>query len=174
LLETIRLAASVGIELVQVREKSIMARQLFELCLEAVDLVRGGDTKLLVNERFDIAVAAGADGVHLTSTSIPIAQVRANVPSDLLIGASAHSAAEVKTARSEGADFAMLGPVFATPGKDQPIGLGEFGVVSRSVEPFPVIGVGGIDSSNFANVVDSGAKGFASIRYLNDFVRMAR
>lgn len=172
LIESIRLAANAGIELVQIREKSLPARQVYELAGDAVKVVRGSGTKLLVNERFDIAVAAGVDGVNLTSTSIPVDRVRASVPDGFLVGVSAHSLLEVDRARDEGADFTVLGPIFTTKGKSNPLGIREFGDVCSTVAPFPVIGIGGIDASNANSVIDAGAAGYASIRYLNDFVRI--
>ena len=174
LLETLRLAVEAGIELVQIREKLLSARHLFELAVDAAAIVGGTSTRVLLNERFDIAIAAGLDGVHLTSTSISVERVRENVPDGFLIGVSTHSTSAVAAARDSGADFALLGPVFATPGKGDPIGSEELGSICGSVAPFPVIGVGGIDASNSQAVIDSGAAGYAAIRYLNDFVRMAR
>jgi thiamine-phosphate diphosphorylase len=174
LLETIRLTVAAGIELVQIREKSLPARHLFELAVDAAAIVSGTTTRVLLNERFDIAVAAGLDGVHLTSTSIPVERVRANVPNGFLIGVSTHSESEIGSAREGGADFALLGPVFPTPGKGGPMGVDDFGSICRAAEPFPVIGVGGIDGSNVDDVLGAGAAGYAAVRYLNDFVRMAR
>lgn len=174
LLETVRLAVSAGIELIQVREKSLTGRQLFELAVDTVDIARGGATRILINERFDIAVAAGADGVHLTSTSIPKSSVRSKVPDGYVIGVSAHSSAEVEAASRDGADFAMLGPIFATPGKGEPLGISELRELAFRVEPFPVIAIGGIDETNSEDVIAAGAAGYASIRYLNEFVRITR
>lgn len=174
LLETVELAVAAGIEMIQIREKQLPARILYELAIEAVSLTAGSTTKLLINERFDIAVAANADGVHLTSSSIPIERVRSNVRDEFLIGVSAHSTDEVVAARESGADYAMLGPVFATPGKSEPMGLEMLDDACRSVSPFPVIAIGGIDVSNFQSVLDSGASGYAAIRYLNDFVRISQ
>jgi thiamine-phosphate pyrophosphorylase len=174
LLETLRLAVDARIELVQIREKSLPAMLMFELAVDAAAIVRGTSTRVLQNERFDIALAAGLDGVHLTSTSIPVERVRGNVPDGFLIGVSAHSELEIKAARDKGANFSLLGPVFATPGKGDPIGSEEFGSICRSTAQFPVIGVGGVDGSNCQSVVNSGAAGYAAIRYLNDFVRMSR
>lgn len=173
-LETVHLATLAGIEMIQLREKALTASQLLELAVNAVEVVRGSGTRLLINERFDVALGAGVDGVHLTSRSIPVERLREHVPEGFLIGVSTHSATEVEAAHSEGADFAILGPVFSTPDKGKPIGLEQFGSVCRAVSPFPVIAVGGIDSSNLDEVIQTGAAGFAAIRYLNDFVRMAR
>lgn len=174
LLETLHLAVEAGIELVQIREKSLPARHLFDLAVEAATIARGGRTRILVNERFDIAVAADLDGVHLTSTSIPVERVRANVPDGFFIGVSTHTESEIEAARDGRADFGLLGPIFETPGKGEPLGLDKFGAICRSFGRFPVIAVGGVDASNCHSVIDSGAAGYAAIRYLNDFVRMAR
>jgi thiamine-phosphate pyrophosphorylase len=169
-LETVRLAVERGIEMVQIREKSLEGRDLFELTLQAVRLAEAGDARILVNERFDVAVAAGTDGVQLTSTSIPVEYVRSAVPQGFLIGVSTHSEREVLNAKGVGADFAVFGNVFATPGKGEPTGVGGLSSLCAAAGKFPVIAVGGIDESNIDSVIDAGAAGFASIRYLNEFV----
>jgi thiamine-phosphate diphosphorylase len=169
-LGVIRSAAKVGIEMIQIREKGLEARSLFEFVTEAMRSIHGSETRVLVNERFDIALAAGADGVHLTSGSIPVAEVRRQVPDDFIIGVSTHSLDEVLEARDSGADFALFGNVFATPGKGEPAGLGKLAEVCTAAAPFPVVAVGGIDGSNAESVLDAGASGFAAIRYLNEFV----
>jgi thiamine-phosphate diphosphorylase len=169
-LETVRLAVERGIEMVQIREKSLEGRDLFELTLQAVKLAEAGDARILVNERFDVAVAAGTDGVQLTSTSIPVEYVRSAVPQGFLIGVSTHSEREVLNAKGVGADFAVFGNVFATPGKGEPTGVGGLSSLCAAAGKFPVIAVGGIDESNIDSVIDAGAAGFASIRYLNEFV----
>ncbi len=174
LLESVRLAVSAGIELIQIREKHLPARLLFDLAVKTVSITTNSATNLLINERFDIAIAAGAFGVHLTSTSVPIEQVRANVPQGFLIGVSAHSRDDVIEAQRSGADYAVLGPAFLTPGKGEPLGIERLEEVCGSIPRFPVIAIGGIDSSNSQSVLESGASGFASIRYLNDFVRIAK
>jgi len=170
ILETVELAVNAGIEFVQIREKRLPARHLFELAREAADLTSGTATRLLVNERFDIALAAGADGVHLTSNSMPVDRVREAVPLGFLIGVSAHSSAEVIAAKMSGADYVMLGPIFATPGKGEPLGIDTFRETCSAVSPFPVAAVGGIDASNEAEVIEAGAAGVAAIRYLNDLL----
>lgn len=173
LIETVRRAADLGIELVQIREKGLSAGSVLQLALRALETVCGTATKILVNERLDIALAAGAHGVHLTSASIPVTAVRKFVPEGFLCGVSAHSVDEVKAARDGGADYVILGPIFSTPGKDQPLGVKRLREICAAVDPFSVIAVGGVDDSNVDEVLASGAAGFAAIRYLNDFVNMA-
>lgn len=169
-LSIVRLAAERGIELIQIREKLLDAQQVFELAKEAVRVINGSDTRLLVNERFDIAAAAGAGGVQLTSRAIPTEAARRNVPTGFLIGVSTHSEREVLAAKRDGADFALLGSIFTTPGKGEPLGLEKLTAVCNAAGDFPVIAVGGVDAENQLSVVDAGAAGFAAIRYLNEFV----
>lgn len=169
-LAAIRSAVRVGIELIQIREKQIDGTSLFELARDSADLTAGSNSRLLINDRFDVALAAGADGVQLTSHSLPTADVRRVVPEGFLIGRSTHVIEEVLEARSAGADFALFGNVFATPGKGDPVGLETLANVCASASPLPVIAVGGIDADNAGSVLKAGAAGYAAIRYLNEFV----
>lgn len=169
----VRAAVERGIEMIQIREKGLEARSLFELSSEAADLVAGSETRLLINNRFDVAIASQAHGVHLTSRSVPVAAVRAAAPTGFIVGVSTHSLGEVVDAEAEGADLAVFGNVFPTPGKARPAGLGILREVCSRVAPFPVIAIGGIDETNVGSVIDAGAAGFAAIRYLNRFVNIA-
>jgi thiamine-phosphate pyrophosphorylase len=172
IIETIRGAVGSGIELVQIREKELPAKFIFELTAAAVNTAQDSLTRILVNDRLDIAIAAGADGVHMTGTSIPTGIVRKSVPVDFLVGVSTHLLDETIAAQDNGADFAIYGPVFETPGKRKATSVEKLAEICRAVDPFPVIAVGGIDASNYESVLSSGAAGFAAIRYLNDFVKM--
>ena len=143
---------------------------VFELAAKAAGVTKNSNTKLLVNDRADIALAAGANGVHLTSNSISAEIIRANFPKDFIVGVSAHSLEDVETAKRRGANFATFSPVFATPSKaayGAPQGIAKLREVSESVENFPVIALGGIDETNFREVLPV-ADGFAAIRFLND------
>jgi thiamine-phosphate pyrophosphorylase len=157
-----------GVTMVQLREKKLSGKHLFELASACAGLVRDSSTKLLVNDRTDIAVGARADGVHLTETSIPVAVIREKFGSDLLIGASVHSVDDAKAAAAGGADFAIYGPVFDSPGKGPAVGLEGLYDVCSTVAPFPVVGLGGIDYSNGRSVIEAGAAGVAAIRGLRD------
>ncbi|MEO8650366.1 MAG: thiamine phosphate synthase, partial [Acidobacteriota bacterium] len=123
---------------------------------------------LLVNERADIALAAGADGVHLPSRAVKTTVLRRIVPPDLIIGISTHSADEVLRARDEGADFTVFGPVFESPGKGEPVGLEELTAVCAAAEGFPILALGGVNEKNCTDVLDAGARGVAAIRALNE------
>lgn len=168
IVELVRLASEAGFSHVQIREKNLPAKLLYELTAESVAAARSGETKILVNGRFDVAVAAKAHGVHLPSNSIPIDAVRRACPPDLIISAAAHSLDDVAAAKDSGANMALLSPIFATPGKGTPLGTGVLAEAVLRFEPFPIVALGGIDETNYHEVLETGAAGFAAIRFLND------
>lgn len=172
ILDIVRVAIEERVSLVQLREKQLTTRVLLELAQQVAELTRGSDTKLLVNDRADVAVAAGADGVHLTSTSIGVDVVRQSFPPEFIVGVSTHTKDEVLAAARNGADFAVFGPVFASPGKGDPKGARELTQRCREAGEFPVLGLGGIDGSNYGQVLEAGARGVAAIRWLNDAVEL--
>lgn len=173
IIDIIRRAAYSAIEMVQLREKNLSAGRLFDLALLAVEVAAGSGMKILVNDRFDVAVAAGADGVHLTGLSLPTQVVRQNVPDGFLVGRSTHSLDET-IAECDSADFVMFGPIFKTPGKGNPTGLSQLREVCDAAGELPVIAIGGIDKGSYESVLENGAAGYAAIRYLNDFVMMKK
>lgn len=159
-------AVAAGLELIQLREKRLTARVLFELTEQSAALRLGSETRLLVNDRADVAAAAGADGVHLTTQSIDAATIRRTFGEDFLIGVSTHSLAEAEAAKEVGADFVVFGPVFATPSKENyglPAGLGKLEVVAKDLAPFPVLALGGVDVTNARECLRAGASGIAGI-----------
>ncbi len=162
------IAAAQVADMVQIREKSVSARNLLLLVTATLEITRNSKTRLLVNDRVDIAMAGGADGVHLTETSLPVDVVRTVIGNEMLIGCSAHSTAGTKDAAAKGADFAVLGPVFEPPGKTSLIGLDELESACEQNPGFPILAIGGIDSSNYSDALEAGAAGFAAIRYLNN------
>jgi thiamine-phosphate pyrophosphorylase len=168
ILETIHFAVAEGVPLIQIREKNLSIQLLTALVADAACLTRGSSTRLFVNDRADVAVAAGADGVHLATTSLPVKAIRESFPADLLIGVSTHDLDEVQKAADEGADFAVFGPVFETPGKGPACGSELLHYVCKAVSPFPVLALGGVNEQNWKSVIDAGAAGFAAIRSLND------
>jgi len=152
-----------GIAAVQIREKDLDDRDLFALARLARTLLPP-PIPLLVNGRLDIALAAGADGVHLPADGVPAAPLRARfgAAGNLLIGRSAHSVAEVERARDEGADYAIFGPVYATPGKGEPVGLAE--LARAAATGLPVYALGGVTLDRFGELAAAGAAGIAAIR----------
>lgn len=164
----VRIAVEQGVNMVQLREKILSAGLLFELAAECAQITKGSQTKLLINDRVDIAIEAGADGVHLPEKSIPAESIRQAFGDSNLIATSVHSReAAIKAARS-GADLIVFGPVFDTPGKSPAVGLAALEDVCEAVRPFPVIGLGGIAALNCRSVVAAGAAGIAAIRGLQD------
>lgn len=173
ILRLVRAAIEAGVGLLQIREKSLPARELYELTTSAAEITRGSRTRLLVNDRADIARAAGADGVHLTSYSLPAHVVRSTFGPEFLIGVSTHSLEEARTARDGGADFVVFGPVFEKHGFSNPEGLDKLRQVTSEVGDFPVLAIGGISLENVAACFEAGASGIAAIRLLNDAGRMS-
>ncbi len=167
IIEIVRIAVEEKIALIQIRETRLSGLALFQLTTSVAEITRGSMTRVLVNDRADIALAAGADGVHLASHSLPVSVIRKNFPSKFIIGVSTHSSGEIINSANDGADFAVFGPVFETPGKSKPQGLKGLSEVCSELKHFPVIGLGGIDESNFESVIAAGAKGIAAIRALN-------
>ncbi|HEX9960809.1 MAG TPA: thiamine phosphate synthase [Pyrinomonadaceae bacterium] len=167
ILRLVEAAARAEISFIQIREKRLPARLVFELTEKAAKITRRFQTKLLVNDRADIAFAAGADGVHLTSLSLSAETIRRNFPKDFIVGVSTHTTAEAESAERQGADFATFSPIFSTPGKGEPKGLAKLKEVCARLKPFPVIALGGIDETNYREVLQI-ADGFAAIRFLND------
>ena len=167
-LSLVKVAVEVRIPLIQMREKHLSGRDLYNLVKSVMKLTDGSNTKVLVNDRVDVAIAARADGVHLPANSVPIEVVRRSVPKTFLIGLSAHSENDVSTSSANSADFVVLGPVYPTPGKGKPLGLYKFETIVNGHAELPILGLGGIEESNFQVVLGAGAAGFAAIRFLNN------
>lgn len=184
LLRSIRNAAAAGVDYIQLREKDLGIGQLERLAREALHLMREeGSSRLLINHRTDVALAVGADGVHLTGTDIAASDARALAAKSrpalrFLIAASCHSAQEVRLAEAHGADFAVLAPIFEKPSVvKNGIGLEELSCATRKdaspdmrVEAgdtrrsFPVFALGGVDLGRASLCSSAGAAGIAGIR----------
>ena len=165
-------AVAAQISLFQIREKALSARVLYELVTRAVKITRGSSMRLLVNDRFDIALAGGADGVHLTSTSLPPQVVRQVCGPECLIGASTHSLETARDARDNGSDFVVFGPVFETESKrayGPPQGVEKLRQVAGELAGFPVIAIGGITLDNAESCFAAAASGIAGIRLFDAF-----
>jgi thiamine-phosphate pyrophosphorylase len=158
-----REAALAGIDWIQVREKDLPGRELRDLVAEVVEAARGSSTRVIVNGRADVALAAGAQGVQLPEGGLPVAEIKRAFPG-LLVGASRHSVEATRRAADEGADLVVLGPIFSTPGKeDRALGLEPLGEASRSIA-VPIYAIGGIDAESAPRALAAGARGLAAIR----------
>jgi thiamine-phosphate pyrophosphorylase len=177
LLALVRAAAQARVTLVQLREKELTGRVLFELASAAAQVVRGSATRLLVNDRADVARAAGCDGVHLTTRSLEASDVRRAFGEEFVIGVSAHTPHEARAGAAGGADFAVFGPVFDTPSKrayGSPTGLEPLTKVARSLSPFPLVALGGVGEEEIEDVLRAGAAGVAAIRLFANGQNLAR
>jgi thiamine-phosphate pyrophosphorylase len=174
LLEIIRHAAAAGVDWIQIREKDLEARTLAELVRLAIADTRETGASILVNDRLDVALAAGAAGVHLGETSLPVEAVaewrRAAGRMEFRIGVSCHSAEAARAAERAGADYIFFGPVFATPSKaafGPPQEIERLREVCRSVR-IPVLAIGGVTIENAASCLAAGAAGVAAIRLFQE------
>lgn len=154
-----------GAVAVQLRAKAATARELLALARALQAVCGPAGQPLLVNDRLDVALAAGAAGVHLPSAGLPPEEARRMLPPGALLGVSCHSAGDVARAAAGGADFATFGPVFDTPSKRRfgaPVGLARLAEAARL--GLPLLGLGGVDLGNARQVVAAGAHGVAAIR----------
>ncbi len=157
-------AAAAGIDLIQIRERDLEAGELLALVESVVASTRGSDTKVVVNDRLDVAIAGGADGVHLRGDSMRPARARRMTPDGFLIGCSVHGADEARSAAAA-ADYLIAGTVFPTsskPGLSGFLGLDGLAAVVRAV-PMPVIAIGGMSFERAGEVAAAGAAGLAGI-----------
>ena len=171
-LKVVAAAVAAKVSLIQLREKRLNARVLFELTVKAARITLKSETRLLVNDRADIARAAGAAGVHLTTHSLRADVIRRAFGADFLIGVSTHSLAEALAARGGDADFAVFGPVYKTESKEHygaPQGVGQLAAVARELAPFPIIALGGIDLNNVKACSEAGVSGIAGISIYRDW-----
>jgi thiamine-phosphate pyrophosphorylase len=170
LVSVVAAAARGGVDGVQIREKDLPTGELVALVREALDAIRGAQTRLIVNDRLDVAMALDASGVHLGTASLPVREARRVAPAGFLIGASCHSVEEVMTAEAAGANYVLLGPIYSTPSKVQygpPLGVEKLREAVACVG-IPVLALGGITVERARECRAAGAAGIAAIRLFQE------
>jgi thiamine-phosphate diphosphorylase len=165
LVDLVAAAARAGIDLIQVRERDLGARQLAALVRRCVDAVEGTDTKVLVNDRIDVAIAAGAHGVHLRGDSISAPAVRSLIGDGALIGRSVHGAEEAgAVSLAGGVDYLIFGTVYRSASKSAPHRVATLDELSGACHAgVPVLAIGGITVERAAEAARAGAAGIAGI-----------
>jgi thiamine-phosphate pyrophosphorylase len=156
-----RAAAGAGADWFQLREKDLLGAALLAEARAVVAAATGSRLRVCVNGRADVARASGAQGVHLPERGLPPRDVREAFP-ELQVGVSCHDADGALRAQDAGAHYVVLGPVFATTGKDRPLGLSALGAAVRALR-VPVLAIGGITPANVSSVWGAGAAGVAAI-----------
>jgi thiamine-phosphate pyrophosphorylase len=163
--EALTLAMEGGVRGILLREKDLPDRELFSLAGNVRDLTRRHGVRLLISGRVDVAMAVGADGVHLGGQSLPVKAARAMMGDEKYVAVSTHSLKEALDAQEDGADFITFGPVYKTPSKaiyGPPVGVATLEEVCRALT-IPVFGLGGIGPDNAVEVLKAGAYGIAVI-----------
>src|SRR5262245_36964322 len=165
LLEVVEECLGAGLRAVQLREKDLSVRDLLRLAESFREATRRHGARLMINDRADVALAAGADGVQRTHISLPVTALRRIVMPPALVGASVHSKDEARQAVDDGADFLVFGPIYDTPSKrryGQPQGLPALEELVLAVER-PVIAIGGMTPERVRDALAAGAAGVAVI-----------
>ena len=163
--EVVRAAIRGGVSCVQLREKGCSTREFMDEARLLKALLAGTGVPLFINDRLDVALAVGADGVHLGQNDLAIADARRLVGNRMIIGISAESVADAVRAEAEGADYIGASPVFTTPTKTDtapPLGLDGLRAIRRAVQ-LPLVAIGGINADNAAQVLRAGADGLAVV-----------
>jgi len=163
--ELARLAIAGGADIVQLRDKALSADELVRIGRKIAGIAKKNNRLFIVNDRPDIAIACGADGVHLGQDDLPVAIVRKIVPEGFIIGASVSGSTKAREAEAEGADYLAASPVFSTSSKKDAHGFcGLEGIRRiRAASRLPLIAIGGIGPANAREVVAAGADGIAVI-----------
>ena len=165
LTDIVREAGQAGVRAVQFREKDLPLREQMQMAIAIQKIARQFGMQLFINERVDLCIAIGAEGVHLPVAGLPISVARKMLGPKKIIGVSCHALGDVLQAESEHADYAVLGPIYDTPSKREygaPLGIHYFKAV-RQATTIPLFAVGGIKMAKIEEIVKAGADGVAMI-----------
>lgn len=158
-----------GASLIQLREKRLPAGKFFGEAREALQVSREHGARIIINDRVDLALALGADGVHLGQDDLPPAAARRLLGDGSIIGFSTHNLKQALEALKLPIDYLAAGPIFSTSSKanpDPPIGLEGLREIREAIGAFPLVAIGGITANNAAGVIDAGADAVAVISAL--------
>ncbi len=188
-LDILQAAIQGGVSCVQLREKACSTREFIEEALAIRALLAEHKVPLIINDRIDVALVVGADGVHLGQQDMPCHMARELLPENMILGISAESLNDAIVAEKEGADYLGISPIYATPTKTDtatPLGLEGLRAIRAEVN-IPLVGIGGLNAHNAAGVIHNGADGVAVVsaivaaedaatatRNLRDIVRQAK
>ena len=164
-IEVAREILAAGVPILQYREKSKKARAMYEECLVLRAMTQQSGALFIINDHLDLALAVGADGVHIGQDDLPLPKVRELLGPDFLIGVSTHSPAQAQEAVKGGADYIGVGPLFATHTKIDvcdPVGLDYLDYVVKNLK-IPFVAIGGIKEHNLAEVIKTGARTVALV-----------
>lgn len=165
-------AVEAGVDLIQIREPGLESADLAALVTEVVRAARGSRTRVVVNDRLDVAMACGADGVHLRADSVPPARARSVAPPGFLIGRSVHAVAEAVAVAGH-VDYVIAGTVFPTsskPGRTELLGVNGLAAIAAAVR-VPVLAIGGIGVERVGEIATAGAAGIAAVSLFTDAER---
>jgi thiamine-phosphate pyrophosphorylase len=164
-LEIVEAAVSGGVTCVQLREKTATTHRFIREALTIRDHLRAVNVPLIINDRLDVALAVGADGIHLGRNDMPLAMARSVVDNRMIIGISVESVADALAAEKGGADYLGISPIFATPTKtDTALPLGVAGLRAiRQAVGLPLVAIGGLNAGNAADIIRKGADGVAVV-----------
>jgi thiamine-phosphate pyrophosphorylase len=158
-----------GAQMIQLREKYGSPKDFYELAKEAIKIARPSSVRIIINDRVDIALAAGAGGVHLGQDDLPPARAREILGENAIIGFSTHNPEQAARAVKLPIDYLAIGPVFATATKEnaeEPLGIEGVKRVREAIGNFPMVAIGGITFENFREIISAGANSVAIINNL--------
>jgi thiamine-phosphate pyrophosphorylase len=163
--EVVKAAVSGGVTCIQLREKDCSTLEFIEQARAIKNFLEEGEVPLIINDRLDVALAVGADGVHLGQSDMPLEMARKIAGSSMLIGISAESVQDAVEAENGGADYLGVSPIYATPTKTDtapPLEIQGLREIKNRVK-IPLVGIGGLNNSNAAEVIRNGADGVAVV-----------
>lgn len=163
--EVVKAAVSGGVTCIQLREKDCSTLEFIEQARAIKSFLGARKIPLIINDRLDVALAVGADGVHLGQSDMPLEMAQKIAGPSMLIGISAESVQDAIEAGNGGADYLGVSPIYATPTKTDtapPLGLPGLREIKKRVK-IPLVGIGGLNNSNAAEVIRNGADGVAVV-----------